>query len=121
MDCPTNIIILQHQIPLNPSPHIIPQRPLGNKDSLVVVPFVRLDNNDIGRSHVDLREAYWLHRGNNWNLSAGINKVYWGVAESNQLVDIINQDDALENIYSDDKLGQPMVNLSVFHDLAGNL
>ena len=87
------------------------------KNSLVVAPFVRLDNNDIDRSHADLREAYWLHRGDSWSLSTGINKVYWGVAESNQLVDIINQDDALENIYSDDKLGQPMVNLSVFHDL----
>jgi hypothetical protein len=87
----------------------------GN-DSIIVTPFLRLDNNNIGRSHADLREAYWLHRGDGWSLTTGINKVYWGVAETNQLVDIINQDDALEEIYGDEKLGQPMINLSLFRN-----
>ncbi len=96
-------------------PRLVYETNSGN-DSFVVSPFVRLDNNNIGRSHIDLREAYWSHRGDGWSLTAGINKVYWGVAETNQLVDIINQDDGLEEVFGNEKLGQPMANLSVFSD-----
>ncbi len=35
--------------------------------------------------------------------------MYWGVAESNHLVDIINQTDAVESFDGEEKLGQPMV------------
>jgi hypothetical protein len=37
--------------------------------------------------------------------------VFWGVTESSHLVDIINQSDFVENIDTEDKLGQPMVSL----------
>ncbi len=41
---------------------------------------------------------------------------FWGVTESRHLVDIINQDDAVEDIDGEDKLGQPMVNFNVFRE-----
>ena len=39
----------------------------------------------------------------------GVGKVFWGVTESQHLVDIINQTDLVENIDTEDKLGQPML------------
>jgi hypothetical protein len=40
--------------------------------------------------------------------------VFWGVTESRHLVDIVNQNDQVEDIDSEDKLGQPMINLNVY-------
>lgn len=89
----------------------------GGRDRLVLSPFLRFGSASEGRNHADLREAYWLHRGEGWSLTAGIDKVFWGVTESRHLVDIVNQSDGLEDIDGEDKLGQPMVALS----FSGNL
>lgn len=85
-------------------------------DRLTVLPFLRLDADDDNRTHGDLRQANWLHMGDDWDLVLGMEKVFWGVTESRHLVDIINQDDALENIDGEDKLGQPMVNFNLLSD-----
>ncbi|MEW7292392.1 hypothetical protein [Aquimarina sp. 2304DJ70-9] len=69
--------------------------------------FFRLDVDD-ERTHWDIRELYYQKAKNNWELSLGLKKVYWGVAESNHLVDIINQTDAVETFDGEEKLGQPM-------------
>jgi len=75
-------------------------------------PFFRYDGRDDERTHIDVREAWWLHVGDGWEVLAGVNRVFWGVTESRHLVDIINQTDAVEDIDDEDKLGQPMVQLS---------
>jgi len=80
--------------------------------SLLIVPFLRIDQTDSERTHFDFREFIWQKTSNEWELRAGIGKVFWGVTESQHLVDIINQTDFVENIDSEDKLGQPMVNLT---------
>lgn len=85
-------------------------------DRFTFVPFARLDAGDDARSHVDVREANWLHLGEDWDLVAGIAKVYWGVTESRHLVNIINQTDGVEDIDEEDKLGQPMVNVNLIRD-----
>lgn len=82
-------------------------------DRFTITPFARLDADDDNRTHFDLRAANWLHFGDGWDLVVGLDKVFWGVTESRHLVDIINQDDAVEDIDGEDKLGQPMVNLNV--------
>ncbi len=69
--------------------------------------FFRLDVDD-ERTHWDIRELYYQKAKNNWELSLGLKKVYWGVTESNHLVDIINQTDAVETFDGEEKLGQPM-------------
>lgn len=76
------------------------------------IPFARLDSRDDQRNHADVREAYWQHSDDQWTLLVGVNRVFWGVAESNHLVDIINQTDLVEDIDGEDKLGQPMINLA---------
>lgn len=85
-------------------------------DSIVFKAFGRLDQTDTERSHVDIRELMWLHVGEDWEVRTGIGKVFWGQTESLHLVDIINQTDGIEAIDGEDKLGQPMVNLSLIKD-----
>ncbi len=77
-------------------------------ESINFTGFFRLDRDD-ERTHWDIRELYYQKAKNNWELSVGLKKVYWGVAESNHLVDIINQTDAVETFDGEEKLGQPMV------------
>ncbi len=85
----------------------------GGDHSLIFVPFGRLDSDDRSRTHADVRELIWLNLredwGVSWELRAGAGKVFWGVAESNHLVDVINQTDLVENIDGTHKLGQPMI------------
>lgn len=85
-------------------------------DRITFVPFGRYDAHDDNRSHVDLRELNWLHVGDDWDSVIGVDKVFWGVTESRHLVDIINQDDSVEDVDGEDKLGQPMLNLNLFRD-----
>ncbi len=76
------------------------------------IPFVRLDSMDDERTHADIRELSYLHVMDGWEFRAGISKVFWGVTESQHLVDIINQTDLVESIDGEEKLGQPMVRVT---------
>ena len=80
------------------------------------IPFVRWDENDEKRSHYDLREAYWAYKSGEMELLFGINRIFWGVAESVHLVDVINQTDLVEDLDQEDKLGQPMISLALQKD-----
>lgn len=88
----------------------------NGKQSVLFVPFFRYDDQDSRRSHADIRELSYIYASTDWELRTGFRKVFWGVAESNHLVDIINQSDAVENSDLEDKLGQPMVNLALIQD-----
>lgn len=87
-----------------------------DRQSLTVTPFIRFDSEDSDRSHFDMRELYWTQVGESWDLHVGARRVFWGVTEFHHLVDIINQTDLVENIDGEDKLGQPMVQLSLVRD-----
>lgn len=80
------------------------------------VPFFRYSQHDSRRTHFDIRELNWSKAADNWELRIGIQKVFWGVTESQHLVDIINQTDLVENTDTEDKLGQPMINLAMIRD-----
>jgi hypothetical protein len=83
-----------------------------NKDVVIdVAPFLRVDDTDDERTHGDLREAAVNVYSEHLDLRLGLSKVYWGVTESRQLVDIVNQSDLVEEPEGDEKLGQPMVML----------
>ncbi len=83
------------------------------RDSVLLTPFVRLDQGDSRRTHGDVREFTWVHAADNWEFRSGIRQVFWGVAESNHLIDIVNQTDLVENLDTEDKLGQPMLNVAL--------
>lgn len=78
--------------------------------------FYREDQYDENRSHGDIREMSWTGVYEHWELRAGISKVYWGVTETQHLVDIVNQTDLVENVDGEDKLGQTMLRASTEHD-----
>ena len=88
--------------------------------SFTLSPFFRYDNADPRRTHADLREAYFLLFGEigdgEWELRVGIDQVFWGVTESQHLVDIVNQIDLVEHPNGETKLGQPMVNITYSSD-----
>ncbi|RDY58781.1 hypothetical protein DX873_14010 [Flagellimonas nanhaiensis] len=87
-------------------------------ESINFTGFFRLDRDD-ERTHWDIRELYYQKAKGNWELSVGLKKIYWGVAESNHLVDIINQTDAVETFDGEEKLGQPMVQFSYITNKLG--
>lgn len=80
--------------------------------TLRIEPYLRLDSVDDARTYADLREGSLAFVRGDWELLAGFSKVFWGVAESRNITDVINQTDALEDIDDDEKLGQPMLRLS---------
>lgn len=86
------------------------------RDSLIFEPFVRVDQQDSERTHADIRELVWRHAADDWEFKLGLSTVFWGVTESQHLVDVINQTDAVENLDGEDKLGQPMAMLRLIRD-----
>ncbi len=89
---------------------------VGAQDQFVFTPFLRVDLEDSSRTHFDARELYWGHLEDRWELNVGVRQVFWGVTEFHHLVDIINQTDQVENVDDEDRLGQPMAQLSLVRD-----
>lgn len=89
----------------------------GGKQSITFVPFTRWDEHDEERTHSDIRELSWLKVFDESELRVGLRKVYWGVSESQHLVDVINQTDLVEGMDGEQKLGQPMINYALINDL----
>lgn len=88
-----------------------------NRDqSLEFIPYARLDYRDDERTHIDIRELAWTKVYDQWEVRAGVSRTFWGVAEFQHLIDVINQTDLVENIDGEDKLGQPMVLLTAVQD-----
>ena len=90
---------------------------VGQTSSFTLTPLYRYDSADSRRTHADLREAYLLMYGdwgdNAWELRLGLDRVFWGVAELHNLVDIVNQLDLVEHPRDRPKLGQPMAHLTI--------
>jgi len=87
----------------------------GNQSATLSV-LLRQDQHDKERSHIDIRELSWIKASRDWELRVGIRHEFWGVTESQHLVDIINQTDTVENFDGEDKLGQPMINVAFIRD-----
>lgn len=88
----------------------------GGDHNFNTILFYRVDQYDDNRTHGDIRELSWTGVFDHFEMTAGISKVFWGVAETQHLVDIINQTDLVENVDAEDKLGQPMIRFSTARD-----
>ena len=84
--------------------------------TVIITPFARWDEHDHERSHADLREAKYQYVNGDWEIVVGMDKVFWGVTEFWHLVDIINQTDNVESADGEQKLGQPMLRVSLARD-----
>lgn len=80
-------------------------------DRIKFIGFGRLDR-DSRRTHFDIRELYYQKVKGSWEVSLGLKKTFWGKTESVHLVDIINQTDFVESFDGEEKLGQPMLQVS---------
>ena len=84
--------------------------------SFTLAPFFRYDAADSQRTHAHLQEAYLLLFGeigvNEWELRLGLDRVFWGVTESQHLVDIVNRIDLVEHPNEKARLGQLMAHLT---------
>lgn len=83
---------------------------------LVAEGFLRLDAHDSNRTHLDFRELGVTVFADWGTVFAGVGRVFWGVTELRHLVDVVNQTDAVEDLDGEDKLGQPMVSVTVDAD-----
>ncbi|MGP9799597.1 hypothetical protein [Rheinheimera sp. NSM] len=90
------------------------------RHQLALQPYLRWDQRDSERNLLDLRQAYWQYVGDGFDIKAGVDIVFWGVTESQHLVDVINQTDAVAHIDGETKLGQPMLNWNL-HGSGGSL
>ncbi len=86
------------------------------RDTFTFIPYVRVDEHDEERTHGDIRELSWVHVADSWESRVGVRKVFWGVTEGRHLVDIINQTDLVDQVDGEEKLGQPMINVSTVQD-----
>ena len=90
---------------------------IAERTSLTVSFLYRYDSADSHRTHGDLREAFLMRYGDwgdaSWEIRVGVGRVFWGVAELNNIVDIVNQLDLVEHPRNRPKLGQPMVHLTL--------
>jgi len=84
---------------------------LTDFSSVTVTPFFRFDQQDAERTHFDFRELLFHQVRDNFEWKIGLGKVFWGVAESVNLVDVINQRDSVEGFGTSEKLGQPMISV----------
>ncbi|WP_392339051.1 hypothetical protein [Moritella marina] len=101
-----------HQVSVALSPHV---EASSQRNNMVYTahPFLRFDERDSERTHVDFRELKAAVVTKKWQASIGFDQVHWGVMENHHLVDIVNQTDYNESPNGDDKLGQPMFRLGV--------
>ncbi len=86
---------------------------LQNNLSFTLEGFYRLDSQDKERTHGDLRLAEFLYYTDNFEITAGFGRVFWGATEFVHLTDIINQTDQVDALDGEEKLGQPMIHFSL--------
>ncbi len=101
-----------HAVSLSFKPEYYHEWQSGDR-SVTFTPFIRLDSADPERTHFDIRELFMLSVYERFELGIGLRKIFWGVTESQHLVDIINQTDAVEATDGEEKLGAPMFSMSV--------
>ena len=88
----------------------------GDNSEVKAKLFYRYDNNDPSRTHADIRELMFYQYADEWELNAGIGKVFWGTTESRHLVDVINQVDQIESLDDESRLGQAMIQAKLIKD-----
>lgn len=81
----------------------------GGSQFLRFTGFARVDTVVENRTHADVREAKYVGVFGPLELTAGLDRRFWGVTEAVHLVNIINQVDTLEDVDFEDYLGQPLI------------
>jgi len=80
------------------------------------VPFLRLTEHGNTSADYDIRELNFKYFLDDWTFKAGFDREFWGVTESTNKVDVLNQVDLAGTLGGIQKLGQPMFKVSYASD-----
>ncbi len=80
------------------------------------VPFVRITEHGNARADYDIRELNLKYFKGDWTFKVGMDREFWGVTESSNKVDVLNQVDLAGTLGGIQKLGQPMAKVSFASD-----
>ncbi|MCF6346041.1 MAG: hypothetical protein L3J00_06180 [Thiomicrorhabdus sp.] len=99
------------QHPVYPSVFVEPELyySTGENSEIKAKLFYRYNANSPSQTRGDIRELMFYQYADEWEIHAGIGKVFWGTTESRHLVDVVNQIDLLESLDDEARLGQPML------------
>ena len=86
--------------------------------NLLIEPTYRYDHHDKERSLFDISQAYFLYFNDYSEFKVGKDKVFWGVTELKNLVDIINSPDDSSG-EDKSKLGQSLISYSYINEKIG--
>ena len=90
---------------------------LQNDDAKFTISAIgRFDQNDDQLRYIDFQKFKYAYYFDDVTLKVGNEIVFWGVNETFNIVDIINQSNLAENISGTKKLGQPMASISYSRD-----
>ncbi|MEL7259168.1 MAG: hypothetical protein AAFN80_15210 [Pseudomonadota bacterium] len=79
---------------------------------VVLDPYLPCGNRDDERSYAELRRQFLRYFDEGWDITIGADRVFWGVVESVNKMDVINQRDGPENADLDKRLGRSMLRFS---------
>ena len=89
---------------------------LNNGDQKITINTTgRIDEKDSERSYIDFQKFKYEQYFDDITLKIGNELIFWGVNESFNIVDIINQSNLAEDISGTKKFGQPMISLNYYH------
>ncbi|WP_199610179.1 hypothetical protein [Flocculibacter collagenilyticus] len=74
--------------------------------------FANWNDADEARRYIDIRKANLYFRKNDFTFGAGVDTFFWGVSESINVVNVMNQSDLMESLDGKVKLGQTFVSVS---------
>lgn len=83
------------------------------RDRLAATLRGRVDDRDTTRNLLDIQQLYWRRRWRQAEVLIGVDQVFWGATEALHLVDVVNQTDLAASPDGEDKLGQPMVRVTL--------
>ncbi len=90
---------------------------LQNGDAKFTISTIgRFDQSDDQLRYLDFQKFKYEYYFDDVTLKVGNEIVFWGVNETFNIVDIINQSNLAENISGTKKLGQPMASISYIRD-----
>lgn len=79
-----------------------------------IKPYARMNSLDKNKSDFYFKELNITYSSNAHEFTAGINQVFWGVTESQHIIDIVNQTDILASVDFKQKIGQPMLQYTYY-------
>ena len=84
----------------------------GRDAKITISAIARYDEKDSERRYIDFQKLKYEQYFENYTFKIGNEIIFWGVNESFNIIDIINQSNLAEDMTGTKKLGQPLLSLA---------